>query len=710
MSLLTSQPNSPPSRILIVDDDPLICLVARRTLTAAGFEVVDAGGGQAGITAFEREAPDLILLDVEMPDLDGFEVCKRIRATEAGRYIPILILTGREDVESIEKAYRVGATDFTSKPLNWTILGNRIPYILRASDSFLAVRDQQNRMDEIQDYARLGSWEIDIKTGLLSASSTLRSMFDLGDPSEHREAEKFIESDHTDDQDSLRSLVSDAIREQTGFSLEHRTLDAFGTERIMHTRARFRESPGGNGPTIEGFSQDITERKRTEERVDFLAYSDQLTGLANRAGFKRQLDGALQRGKRTGNSIAILSVDLDQFMRVNDTFGHSGGDLLIQSVADQLSGCIRETDAFAGRGGRQIETVISRPGGDEFTILLENLTEPGDAGRVAHRALKACELPILVEGHEIRITSSIGIAVWPDDGQDSETLLRNADSAMYHAKELGRANFQFYRDDLNAHALERLELETSLRRAIENEDLVVYYQPKLALESGRITGCEALVRWPGAPAYVVSPEDFIPVAEAYGLIHALGEQVLRQACRSARAWQQRGHPDFKLAVNLSPSQLKDDQLVERIEAILDETGFDPSDLELEITESALIDNEEPAREVLEKLRRRDIRISLDDFGTGFSSLSYLKRFPVQSIKIDKSFVGGIGSNDDDEAITTAILSMARDLGLRVVAEGIETEAQLQFLRERHCDDVQGYLISPPIAADEFERFLETYGA
>jgi EAL domain-containing protein (putative c-di-GMP-specific phosphodiesterase class I) len=313
-----------------------------------------------------------------------------------------------------------------------------------------------------------------------------------------------------------------------------------------------------------------------------------------------------------------------------------------------------------------------------------------------------------VEGHEIVITASIGITVYPHDGENGDSLLRNADSAMYLAKEMGRANFQFYREALNAHALERLELEALLRRVIEDDRLLVHFQPKLELATGRITGCEALVRWQDPERGFISPGKFIPLAEETGLICKLGERVLRESCRRVREWQRAGHVDLRLAVNLSPLQLKDEPIVETIRDVLRETGFDPHYLELEVTESALIHHEVRARAVLQELADLGIRISLDDFGTGYSSLSYLKRFPVHTLKIDRSFVSGIGSVSEDEAITAAILSMARDLGIHVVAEGIESEEQRRFLEERKCDEIQGYLLSRPLAPEDFKTFLDEH--
>ena len=696
------------SRLLVVDDDPLIRLLASERLGTEGFEVVEASGGQEGIDAFHEVRPDLILLDVEMPEVDGFDVCKAIRASASGKHVPILILTGRDDIESIQHAYEFGATDFVSKPLNWVILAHRVRYMLRASDSFLAVRSQQVRLDEVQQYARLVSWEIDLRTGMLSASSALRTLIDLGEEIEFHSVEKLLDVVHPEDRAVLESQSMEAIMNRDGFTLEHRVVARDGTERIVHSQARVRTGERDELLSLEGFTQDITDRHRTEEQVRFLAFNDSLTGLANRAAFKLHLGNAIHRTARARKALGVLYLDLDQFKRVNDTFGHTAGDALLRIVADQLNGAIRDSDLVARNSDGEPGVMISRLGGDEFTILIEGLMDSSDAALVAQRVLDCLSKPVFVEGHEIRITASVGIAIWPHDGGDVESLLRSADSAMYHAKELGRANFQYYRKELNSHALERLELEANLSRAIERDRLFVHFQPKLELATGRISGCEALARWSDTRRGLVSPSAFVPLAESSGLIACLGESVLRQACLGARTLQTRGHPDLKLAVNLSPGQIKDESLVETIELVFSETGFDPALLEFEITESALIHDEEGTLAVLEQLRERGCRISLDDFGTGFSSLSNLKRFPVQTLKIDQSFVGGIGASSEDEAITAAILSMAQNLGIRVVAEGIETEEQLQFLVDHRCDEVQGFLVSRPLELEEFRVFIDSY--
>jgi diguanylate cyclase (GGDEF)-like protein len=588
------------------------------------------------------------------------------------------------------------------------VLVQRIRYILRASESFLTVHSQQAHLDEVQRLARLGSWEIDLADGSLVTTEALRAILGLPDGAAEPDTGVLLERIHPDDRMALVDLARESIERRAGFSLDHRIVKCGGSERIVHTHARVRAAPDGSSVALEGFTQDITERRRAEVQIRYLAYYDPLTGLENRAALKRRLGESLQVAQRMGRMVALLHLDLDHFKRINETFGHDAGDALLCSVADRLVDSVRGSDCVARASESDTGALVSRLGGDEFTILLDGISDPQQAGRVALRVSDCLSRPLRVENEELFVTASIGIAVSPQDGREAEALLRNADSALYHAKENGRANFQFYSPELNAHALERLQLEARLRRALDGDELRVHYQPRLELRTGRLSGCEALARWQDPERGLVPPGEFIPLAEATGLIARLGERVLDLAMHDARRWLEHTPPDFRLAVNLSPAQLRDESIAETVYRALDDSGLEATRLELEITESALMHNEERASVALEKLRSRGIAISLDDFGTGYSSLSYIKRFQVGTLKIDRSFIQGVDVDSQDTAITAAILSMARDLGLRVVAEGVETEAQRRFLAERGCDEIQGLLVSAPLANEAFEVFLRTW--
>ncbi|HET7433630.1 MAG TPA: EAL domain-containing protein [Thermoanaerobaculia bacterium] len=447
------------------------------------------------------------------------------------------------------------------------------------------------------------------------------------------------------------------------------------------------------GAFVHATVVDISDRKRAEEQIEFHAYHDVLTHLPNRKLFTDRLRQTLTRAKRSTKPVAVMFIDLDHFKTINDTLGHTAGDELLLEMSHRLRNCVREDDT------------VARLGGDEFTIILSELRQPEDALGVANKILLAVEQPLVINSMPIEVTASIGIAIYPTDGIDVETLLRNADSAMYRAKESGRNNVQLCTDDMKQMALERLSLETRLRRAIHDGQLVLRYQPQVSLLTGRIIGVEALVRWNDPERGMVEPSAFIPIAEETRLIVPLGEWVLRTACMQMKEWHDRGVGPIRMAVNLSARQFQHHELVEMVRATLAAAQIDPSLLELEITETTAMQNGEATMEVLRALRAIGVGISIDDFGTGYSSLGYLKRFPINAVKIDGAFVRDLATSDGDAAIISAVIGIARSLRLRVVAEGVETAEQFAFLRTKECDEAQGFYFSRPIPGEELTRVL-----
>jgi diguanylate cyclase (GGDEF)-like protein len=434
--------------------------------------------------------------------------------------------------------------------------------------------------------------------------------------------------------------------------------------------------------------RDITDRKLAEEQVQFLAYYDALTGLPNRSLLQDRLAKALAGARRRNDKVALLFLDLDRFKIINDSLGHSVGDLLLQEVGERLKGWARDQDT------------VARVGGDEFLIVLTGLKDPGGAAIAAERIVSAMRGGVMVQGHALNVNCSIGISIFPEHGEDAETLIKNADAAMYSAKDSGRNNFRFFTEDMNAQVVERLTLENSLRLALEKGEFSLVYQPQIDIDNGNITGVEALLRWRHPVLGLVSPDKFIGVAENSGLIIPIGEWVLRTACSQARAWQDQGLLPVPMAVNVSALQFGQEGFREVVRRVLHETGLEPQYLELELTESLLLTNEDVTFSVLQDLKDMGLKLAIDDFGTGYSSLSYLKKFPVNKLKIDRSFIRDVGVSADDEAITIAIISMAKSLHLKVIAEGVETEAQMSFLRSHHCDEIQGYYFSRPLPAEE----------
>jgi len=443
---------------------------------------------------------------------------------------------------------------------------------------------------------------------------------------------------------------------------------------------------------VESF-EDITERKKAEEMLNSMAYYDSLTGLSNRILFNDRLGLALAQARRTKEMLAVLYIDLDNFKAINDTLGHAVGDRLLQLVGRRLKDCLRDGDT------------IARLGGDEFVVLLPQIRCAEDATVVATKLLESFGLPFDLDNNELFITTSIGISLYPYDGDDTETMLKNADTALYRAKEHGKNNYQLYTSAMNAKAFERLALENSMRRALDREEFVVYYQPQVNLATGQIVGMEALLRWQHPDLGLVYPSEFIGLAEETGLIISIGDFALRTACKQNKAWQDAGHPPVRIAVNLSAKQFYQQNLDDTIAQALDDTNLHPKFLELEITESVVMKDTTSVSASLYKLKDMGIQVTIDDFGTGYSSLSYLKRFPIDGLKIDRVFIRNLTTDPNDAAIAKAIIAMAKSLNLRVVAEGVETTDQLEFLRSLKCDEIQGYLISRPVPADEATALL-----
>jgi diguanylate cyclase (GGDEF)-like protein len=462
------------------------------------------------------------------------------------------------------------------------------------------------------------------------------------------------------------------------------------------------------GQQVVALVRDITERKQSEEQIAYLAYHDNLTGLPNNRLFKDRLQHCIAHAERNNSILAVMFIDLDRFKLINDSMGHDVGDKLLQIIADRLTEGTRRHDSIGINVAIDANSV-ARLGGDEFTILLEKVSGQKAISTVAKRLIELSARPIIIDNHEIFTSASIGIAIYPTDGKEADTLLKNADTAMYHAKKQGRNNFQFFDTSMNAESVEQLAIETSLRKAIENNELMLYYQPQVSISSGQIVGMEALLRWKHPQKGFISPTSFIPVAEETGQINSIGEWVIREACTQGAEWAKQGYQPITISVNLSAKQLREERLNEIISRILVETGMNPKFLGMELTESAIIIEPERALARLQSIKSLGIKMSMDDFGTGYSSLSYLKKFPLDTLKIDQSFIRDLMVNNEDASLVKAIISMAHSLGMDVIAEGVEKPEQMEFLRQNACDTIQGYLFSRPLPAVELTKLLVKSG-
>lgn len=576
------------AKILVSDDDQIVRMLTRQCLEAEDMVVIEASNGPEALDMFVRERPDLVFLDVEMPGMSGLEVCRRIREMPQGESIPIMIVTGSDDRESIDQGFDAGATQYKTKPVNWSLLGRDVHYMLRASHAFNSL-------------------------------------------------------------------------------------------------------------------------KRQEDRLRYLAYYDPLTNLPNRRSFNEQLVRILKRSQRRSSFAALMFIDLDHFKRINDSIGHGRGDRLLVEIAKRLTLELREDDAinfFADDDADDQDgsTEIARLGGDEFTVVLSDVPDTAHVETIARRILDSLSQPIALQSHNPVVTPSIGIAIYPMDGEDPDSLIRNADTAMYVAKAEGRACFRFYNEEMNAKAVEQLKMEEELRHGMQNGELELRYQPQIEVASGSVVSLEALVRWKHPLRGMVSPSEFIPVAERTGQIIELGEWVMEQVARDCLYWDTLGLPQFRVSVNISPLQFNQTGLSQFVRGFIDKSRILPHRLELELTESAIMTDAEANIVKLQELKAIGLDLAVDDFGTGYSSLSYLKRFPIDTLKIDQSFVADLGS-PDGAAIIDAILALSKTLKLRVIAEGIETYEQMRYLVDKKCDLLQGFYLSTPVYPEEVPNLL-----
>jgi diguanylate cyclase (GGDEF)-like protein/PAS domain S-box-containing protein len=713
--------------ILIVDDLPENLEVLGRILRDAGHAVRVANSGTVALQyALVEPRPELILLDIMMPGLDGYEVLGRLRENDETRDIPVLFLTALGEVDDIVTGLRLGAVDYITKPVQSELVLARVRTQLDAKRARDWLRDQNavleaevqrrvaeaarireeadrvqamlgHQRDLILEGASDGIFGIDVDGIINFANPAAATLLGYG------RVELIGRRVH----DFLHSVdAGDAHEAPIGVA-------CIGGVEIHGRQERFRRKDGALlvleyscRPIVEGGRQegavvtlqDRTERQRYLEQIERKSNFDDLTGLPNRNLLYDRLAQAIGRCRDADGSLAVLSLNLDRFKGINDSLGHAAGDQVLIETAARLSACVADTDTLA------------RLDGDEFVLVAE-ATETDAAARLAQPLLDALQPPFRIGEREFFLSGSIGIAMFPGGGEghdDGDALLRDATAAMYRAKAAGGKRFSFYAAEMNTRSLDRLDMESALRRAIDRGELVVHYHPQLSLRTGEIIGAEALVRWQHPERGLVMPGQFIGLAEESGLIVPLGESVLRAACAQNKAWQDAGLPPISVAVNMSARQFAAQDVVKLAATILADTGLEPGYLELELTESAVMGDAEAFIRATNELKGLSISLSIDDFGTGFSSLAYLKRFSIDRLKIDQSFVRDITHDPNSAAIALAVISLAHSLKLSAIAEGVETEGQLAFLRRHDCDEMQGYYFSRPLPAEDFAGLLREH--
>ncbi len=678
--------------VLYVEDDPeirrqLVLFLSRRVGT-----LLVAENGQEGLEQFRQHRPEVVITDIVMPLMDGLKMAEGIKAIDND--IPVIVTTAFNDQDFFLNAIEVGIDHYVLKPIH---LDSLLDAIRKAAKNVFQQRviDSKNRALQLAATVFESSVEgIMITNRDNEIISTNRALSEISGYSADEVMGKNprILSSGRHDRIFYREMWN-TLQESGHWQGELWNRRKNGEIFPQFLTISVERDKRGEVAHYIGLFTDISQRKYDEERIERLAYYDPLTDLPNRVLLQDRLARVLANAQRDQHSAAILMLDLDRFKNINESLGHNVGDSVLQAVADRLRSCVREADT------------VARLGGDEYLVVMGDMDNAQDAAQVAQKILSAFNSPVTVDGKELGVTLSIGISVFPNDGEDEQTLMKNADSAVYSAKEAGRNTYQFYTRDMNASMLETLMIENALRRALERQELRLFFQPQVDLTSGKIIGAEALIRWMHPEQGLLAPCSFIPIAEDSGLIVPIGEWVLRDACRHLKAWQNAGFTDLTVAVNMSAVQFRQENLAERIIAIGSETGIDLQHLELELTESMIMHNAEAMIESMNVLKALNLKLSIDDFGTGYSSLSYLKRFPIDKLKIDRSFVNDITENPADLAISKVIIDLARNLNMRAIAEGVETAEQLRLLRENGCDEIQGYYFSKPVPAEEFEAML-----
>jgi len=740
--------------LLIVEDSALQAQLLKRFLLREGFGVLIARDGAEGLSMVQDRRPALVISDIIMPRLNGFELCRAIKEDAGLTNIPVILLTSLSESDDVIHGLMARADSFVTKPYHEGFLLQRISHLLddrrlreqqatgpantimfngtlytidsdvrQVVNLLISTYEhaiQQNRdltkaRDDLREFNaklegivkertfKLKESEAKSRSIVESASEGVIVIDERGaietfnrgaqrifgySPEEiiGRKIKLLIPSSRQEDPDgTLGGLLDMGGEEMIGIDREVEGRRKDGS--VFPLELSVNEVQFGGRRLFTGVLRDITDRKLTEERLKYLAHYDAVTGLPNRVLFMDRLNQTLARFPWHSRGAAVAFLDLDRFKPINDSLGHEAGDALLKEVGTRLANCLRTGDT------------VGRMGGDEFTILLADLARPDDVMGICRNIIASLSAPFVIGGRELFVSASIGVSVFPSDGRDSDTLLKNADAAMYRAKEQGRNNCQLYSPEMNAKASAHLEMQFSLRQALERKQLLLHYQPVVDLQAERIVGMEALIRWQHPDKGLIRPADFIPMAEETGLITPIGEWVLREACRQLKVWQANGLPIDRVSVNLSARQFQQPTLVKMLKGIITESGVAPHTLELELTES-IMQHQDKAIRILEELHALGIQIAIDDFGTGYSSMNYLKQLPIQRLKIDRSFVNEITRDSVDAAIVTAVITLAHSLRLKVVAEGVETQPQFELLRSLQCDEMQGYLFSKPLSTSD----------
>ena len=698
MKLLNNVTDVEEQRILVVDDELVSRLYIEQALLEEGYIVDTAENGKQAIARTREKSPDMIVMDVMMPVVDGYAACREIRKTEDGIHRPIMMLTGLDDHESVEKSFAAGATDFIVKPINIPIFKQRIRRGLLAYKNTLTLYDQQQRLIHAQAVAKMGYWDWNVQTNEVYWSDEVYKIISVSRESFSSSRDNMMVWVHAEDKEKVQQALFVALKNKTNLAIEHRVAREDGKLQVVSQNAELILGEDSSIVRLSGIIQDVTEKYLSQREIRYLAYYDSLTDLPNRVYFCEQLNRMMQRAQGRNKEVAIAIMDLDRFQNINNSLGHEVGDAMLVTLAQELKLSVGDDVHLGKFAGVKFG----------FFTLVEQENELAIAAvtQTMNQAIETISKEYDINGNAIVCTASAGVTISSQSNSDVDLLLLQADRAMAEAREQGGDRFCFYNDEMESHAHHLLKFEHELRHAIRNNELVVYYQPKCSVTTNKILGMEALVRWEHPQKGLVPPNDFISVAEDTGLIVPIGLWVLQQACIQTNAWHKQGFDELVISINVSAKQFHSKGFLADVLRTVKESGVRIDSVDLEITESCTMNSIERAIELLDQLRQAGIRISMDDFGTGFSSLSFLQRLPLDTLKVDREFIKDIGPEGENSELAKLIIAVATQLELSVVAEGVETEDHLTFLRKCNCDEYQGYLISPALPPGDFESLLE----
>lgn len=684
--------NSENPLVLIVEDDPVTRLTLEKVLQKVGYQTQSAENGSEGFSSFIKQKPDIILMDVMMPVMGGYEAVQAIRNYEMGNTVPILMLTALDDNESIDLAFESGATDFITKPLNFGLLSQRVKYALRAAALEDKLRTSQAQLQYAQQLAKLGYWTWNLEQDAISGSQSVFELFAIPQQS-HVTFEQFLRNVTRKDKPLIYQAVAELSASQPDIQISFRVVQHDSSLSHIECLGEANFDKQGKLVSITGTAQDISRLHKAELLIQYQSEHDRLTELPNRNNFSKTLEKIVDLVPED-KLAAVIVFDIDRFKQINETLGQEYGDNLLLTIAQRLNRITREND------------YVARLGSDEFAIFLQNVGNQSDLNILINRFYQQLSAPFVIEGKELYVSYSFGVATYPDDSKEAETLVNLANIARTKAKKSGGNQFVFFKPEMNENAQDTLSLENDLRKALKNHEIEVYYQPQVRVKDEYPSGAEALVRWNHPTRGLISPGIFIPLAESTGLILEIGAYVLQTAIKTAEKWHQAGYP-LHIGVNLSGRQFVQSNLMADIQHLITHTSLDPHFIDLEITESLAMSNAKKNIQTLKGLKALGMTISIDDFGTGYSSLAYLQSFPINTIKIDRSFILNLGTKEG-QAITRTILAMAESLDLEVVAEGIEEDAHVEFFKDKHCHIFQGYKYGKPMPEKAFFKWLTTY--